>query len=315
MEIKLKKHAHPWIANKFNGVHVFVSGLDSGHLGSGVAIIMNNSLAKHVYKVSEISSQLLSVKLLFRNKLSVSVLGLYAGASLAACFSQASKINFFVAKAMNDSSFVILGNNFNEDGFHRCASFKKCFSLDLVNTLNGSLFSKLPMWCNFCGVAKMIDYMFVSSGLVNAIVDCSMTDVVEFFNTDHKAVSISMGLGGLLDTWLSVMCKQANKDCWKFDVKSADVLKWDKFGDMLIANVSVFLDEFALLESKCAKESQIRQAITRHMESFVLDKGHTIRSILEHLFHKVMLDHLVVSDELVLEPELVKSRVDVVMEG
>ncbi|KAG9307744.1 hypothetical protein G9A89_023309 [Geosiphon pyriformis] len=46
-ETKLKDKVQPWIANKFDGVWVFVSGLDSGYLGSGVAIIMNNTLAKH----------------------------------------------------------------------------------------------------------------------------------------------------------------------------------------------------------------------------------------------------------------------------
>ncbi|KAG9292064.1 hypothetical protein G9A89_017964 [Geosiphon pyriformis] len=224
-EIKLKGCVCSWIANKFDDVHVFVSGLDFGHLGSGVAIIINNSLAKHMCKVFEIPSQLLSVKLLFRNKLSVSVLRLYAGTSLAAHFSQASKINSFIAKTVNDSSFVIFDGDFNEDSSCRCVSFKKCFDLGLVNALGGSLFSKSSTWCNSRGVAKTIDYMFVSSGLVNAIVDCSVMDVVEFFDTDHKAVSISVGLGDLLDMWLSAMHKQANKDHWKFDVKSANVLK------------------------------------------------------------------------------------------
>ncbi|KAG9289179.1 hypothetical protein G9A89_022488 [Geosiphon pyriformis] len=70
-----------------------------------------------------------------------------------------------------------------------------------------------------------------------------------------------------------------------------------------------------LLESKHAKESRIRQAIEKRMESFEVDKGHTIRNVLEHLFHKVVLDHLVDGGELVLEPDLVKSKVDEIMEG
>ncbi|KAG9302953.1 hypothetical protein G9A89_022370 [Geosiphon pyriformis] len=387
---KLKGHAHPWIANKFDGVCVFVSGLGFGHLGSGVVIIMNNSLAKHVCKVSEIPSRLLSIKLLFRNKLSVS----------------ASEINSFVTKAVNDSFFVIFGGDFNENSSCRCASFKKCFDLGLINTLGGT---------------KTIDYMFISSGLVNAIVDCSVMDIVKFFDTDYKAVSISVGLGGLLNMQLSAMHKQANKNHWKFDVKSAN--------DMLAANAFVFLDEFAvtkdytnldlmwnvihrimvlsanktfkkkwfkgydsvftkvssrfhklkllvsklvrasclvssdafvsllevwnkldlvgalatklvflssanfdavwsvlakakkfyhsfkLLESKCAEESQIRQAITRCMENFVLDKGYTIRSVLECSFRKVVLDYLVVSNKLVLEPDLLIQLLDYVFDG
>ncbi|KAG9297209.1 hypothetical protein G9A89_019490 [Geosiphon pyriformis] len=48
-----------------------------------------------------------------------------------------------------------------------------------------------------------------------------------------------------------------------------------------------------LAESLCAKESGIRSAIKRWMESFAVDKGHTIHSVLEHSFWKVVLDHLV----------------------
>ncbi|KAG9297205.1 hypothetical protein G9A89_019486 [Geosiphon pyriformis] len=49
----LKGKICPWIANKFSGVRVFILDLNSGYLGLGVAIVMNNSLTKHVYKVSK----------------------------------------------------------------------------------------------------------------------------------------------------------------------------------------------------------------------------------------------------------------------
>ncbi|KAG9305874.1 hypothetical protein G9A89_016526 [Geosiphon pyriformis] len=70
-----------------------------------------------------------------------------------------------------------------------------------------------------------------------------------------------------------------------------------------------------LLKLKPAKESSIRQAIERRMESFEVDKDHTIRSVLKCPFCKVVLNHLVDGGELVLEPELVKSKVDGIMEG
>ncbi|KAG9293668.1 hypothetical protein G9A89_019005 [Geosiphon pyriformis] len=387
----------------FAGVRVFTSGLDSGHMGSGVAIIMDSSLAKHVCKVLEVPSRLLLVKLLFRNRLSVSILELYAGASLTVCFSQADEINFLITRAVNKFSFVIFSSNFNKNRSHKCASFKKCFDLGLVNSLGGSSLDKLPTWCNSCGVAKTIDYVFLSSNLVNAIMDCDMLDVDDFFNTDHKAVFVS------------------------FDVKDANELKWAEFRDDMTANASMFSNTFVaagkfsdlnamwdiickiiilsasetfkkkwfkgfdsifnkvssrfhklkllvsklvkasylisesdfallldtwnrldsvgilsvksfflsgsgfdgicsklaktrkfyhsskMLEFKCAKESHIRQAIESRMESFELDKGCTIRSVLECPFHKVVLDHLVVDDELVLELELVKSKVDRIM--
>ncbi|KAG9290320.1 hypothetical protein G9A89_007051 [Geosiphon pyriformis] len=169
-ESKLKEKIRPWIVNKYEGVWVFTSGLESGYLGAGVAVVMNSSLAKHVCKVSEVPGQLLSIKLLFKNKLLVSILGLYAGASSVVWFSQAGEVNSLIAKTVNESSFVVLGGDFNEDGSHKCTSFKKCLDLGLVNALGGSSCGKLLTWSNSQSVAKMIDFMFISSNLVNAVV-------------------------------------------------------------------------------------------------------------------------------------------------
>ncbi|KAG9306523.1 hypothetical protein G9A89_004720 [Geosiphon pyriformis] len=368
------------IVNKYDGVWVFISGLESGYLGASVAVVMNSSLAKHVCKVSEVPGWLLSIKLLFKNKLLVFILGLYAGASSAVRFSQAGEVNSLIAKAVNESFFVVLGGNFNEDGSRKCASFKKCLDLGLVNALGGSSHEKLPTWFNSWGIAKTIDFMFISSNLVNAVVG-------------HNAVSVLVGLGGLLNVQLNSVHKQANRDHWKYDCKGVDNVKWAKFKEDTAANAAMFYDnflaarihldlnsikdsskfhklellvfklvkpshmdsaeEFASLlnrweglnsvnasavkslflsgshfnaiqsvlfvvkKSYCAskmsevervRESQIRSVIDKRMESFELDKDHTIRSVLERLFRKVTLDHLVVDNELVLEPALVKAK-------
>ncbi|KAG9294186.1 hypothetical protein G9A89_021545 [Geosiphon pyriformis] len=69
-----------------------------------------------------------------------------------------------------------------------------------------------------------------------------------------------------------------------------------------------------LSKSKHAEKFRIRLVVSRRIESFEVNKGHTIRSVLKHPFHKVVLDHLVVNDELVLDPNLVKFKVDIIME-
>ncbi|KAG9293969.1 hypothetical protein G9A89_019307 [Geosiphon pyriformis] len=201
-ETKLKNKAHLWLVDKFNNVCVFSSGLNSGYVGANVAIVMNRSLARHVYKVSEVLGSLFCIRLLFKNKLSVSILGLYA----------ADEINSLIARAVNESSFVILSGDFNKDGFRKCANFKRCHNLGLVNSLGGSFFAKVPTWSNFQGVLKTIDYVFVSSNLVNAVMQHGVFVVNEHFDTDHRAVSVSLGLGGFLDTRLNFFHKQANKD-------------------------------------------------------------------------------------------------------
>ncbi|KAG9287732.1 hypothetical protein G9A89_004135 [Geosiphon pyriformis] len=402
-ETKLKGEVHPWIATRFDGVRVFISGQDSGNLGSGVVIVVNNSLARHVCKISEVPGQLLSIKLLFKNKLSVLILGLYAGASLAAHFSQTSEVNSLIAKTMNESSFVILGGDFNKDGSCRCASFKKCLDLGMVNSLAGNSLAKSPTWKNSRSVVRTIDYVFFSSNLVNAIMSRDILDVSKYFDTDHQVVCVSVGLGGLLDTHLNSLYRQG-----------ANESKWDNFKCATLANAAMFSDKFAtsimvlsaggtfkkkwfkdfdrvffkefskfhklellvskiikalckedvvgfasfmdswasldsvkaliirdlmdsgmasghvfsafssawklyraskLVESQNAKETNIRSAIDKRMESFEVNKDHTIRSVLEHPFRKVVLDHLVVDSELVLELDQVKSKVDVIMEG
>ncbi|KAG9306345.1 hypothetical protein G9A89_018228 [Geosiphon pyriformis] len=243
-ETKLRGKVWLWIADKFDGVRVFTSGLDSGYLDAGVVVIMDVSLARHMCKVSEVPGQLLSIKLLFKSKLSVLILGLYAGVSPAVRFSQAGEVNSLIAKAVNESSFIVLGGDFNEDGSRKCASFRKCLDLGLANSLVGSPAVKLPTWTNSRGVRKTINYVMVSSNLVNAIVHCSVSDVGKYFETDHQAVSVSLDLGGLLDVQLNSLCKQVNRDHWKFNFKGADDVKWNKFKGAMAANAVMFSADF-----------------------------------------------------------------------
>ncbi|KAG9297733.1 hypothetical protein G9A89_011248 [Geosiphon pyriformis] len=79
-ETKLRPNIRSWIINKFEEVRVFSSGLDKRFFGAEVAIIINSSLACHVSKIEDISGQIILVWLLFKGKLSVTVLGLYASA-------------------------------------------------------------------------------------------------------------------------------------------------------------------------------------------------------------------------------------------
>ncbi|KAG9289083.1 hypothetical protein G9A89_022392 [Geosiphon pyriformis] len=420
-EIKLK--------DKFDGVWVFTTGLDSGYLGAGVVVVMNFFLAKHMCKVSEVPGWLMSIKLLFKNKLSVSILELYAGASSAVWFFQAGKINSIIAKAVNESSFVILSGDFNKNGSRKCASFKKCLDLRLINSLVGSLAVKMPTWENSRDVKRMIDYVFVSPNLVNVMVHHNVSGVSEHFDTDHQAVLVSLSLGRLLDMQLNFFRKQANRDRWKFNFKSTDESIWINFKCATLANATMFSDEFTvsvgfsdldvmwdvvckimvlsankvfkkkwfkkfndvftkefsrfhklellvskiikafrvrcavdfasfmkcwasldsvsalviqdlvdsgvesdyvcsalfgvrksyrafkLIEFQSTKDANIKSAIDKRMESFEVDKDHTIRSVLEHPFCKVVLDYLVVDDNLILEPEQVKSKVDAIIKS
>ncbi|KAG9286107.1 hypothetical protein G9A89_022784, partial [Geosiphon pyriformis] len=202
-------------------------------LNVGVAIIMNNSLAHHVSKVEEVPGQVIAVRFLFRNKLSVSVIGLYADASSGVCFSQTSEVNSLIAKAVNSSTFVVLGGDFNKNRSERSASFKFCSGLGLVNSFSNSR-----------GVKKTIDFIFVSENLVSAVAGHRVGSVSDFFDTDHNAVIISIDLGGLLNIRLNSLRKQANKDCWKFNIKNADDAGWSHFRDCSSVMILGVIDKF-----------------------------------------------------------------------
>ncbi|KAG9307622.1 hypothetical protein G9A89_023187 [Geosiphon pyriformis] len=324
----LKSKIHSWIMNKFNGIQVFTSGLNSGYLGSGVAIIMNISLAKHMCKVSEVP---------------------------------AGDINSMIAKTINESSFVILNGDFNEDGSYKCASFKKCLDLGLVNSLSGCFHVKMPMCINSRDVAKMINFLFIFSNLINAMAGQKV------FNT----VSMSVGLDEFvvavrfsdLNVMWDVVCKilvfSANEvfkkrkflryhklerlvskivktsceenvvnfdslmKCWVF-LNNVKALVIQDVVDSSISSghvcsalcgVRKTYRTFKLAESLRAKKATIKAAIDKRIESFKINKSHTIRSVLKHPFCKVVFDHLVVDNKLILEPNLVKSKVNIIMEG
>ncbi|KAG9296724.1 hypothetical protein G9A89_001356 [Geosiphon pyriformis] len=127
--------------------------------------------------MDEIPGYLISVHLLFKNKLSVMVLGLYAGVSISTWFSQAADINSMISKAVNASSFVVLSGNFNENESNKSASFKFCLGLSLVNTFNKHSLAKAFIWSNSKVVEKVIDFILVSGNLAFAMTSHFVDDV------------------------------------------------------------------------------------------------------------------------------------------
>ncbi|KAG9292907.1 hypothetical protein G9A89_016269 [Geosiphon pyriformis] len=346
-------------------------------------------------EIEEISGQVILVCLLFKGKLSVIILGLYAGASLGIHFRQASEVNSFIAKAVNASNFVVLGGNFNKNESGRSASYGFYLGLSLVNSL----------------IEKTIDYILVSENLSSAVAKHWVGSVSEFFDTDHKTVMVSVDLGGLLDVkdadaskwsefrncvsaklllikdlfydakaggdldtiwailgkvmvestdeifsrqWFSEFQCSRNKHSSKFfglellvvkivgvvctgDVLEVDrlVKKWSTldeakacaFSDLVRLDVSSMVlfkylslshkeyRKSKMFESRLAEEAFIRRAVKKHIESFASNKRGIIRNVLDRLFCKVILDHLVVDDGLVLEPMEVKSKINEIMVG
>ncbi|KAG9298521.1 hypothetical protein G9A89_018880 [Geosiphon pyriformis] len=329
----LKDKVCPWIMNKFDGVQVFTSGLESGYLGANIIIIMDVSLAKHVCKVFEVSGRLISVKLLFKNKLSVMVLGLYADATLEKRLAYSYVINSIVVEALNGSTFVVLGGDFNKNDFGHSMSFRKDLDLSL-------------------GVKKCIDFILVSDGLHSSSFNQKWTlvwgassilsliryaDRLQKKNEDTKSVMSVMKFGKTADNfeyhttkndingiWI-LLCQMSRNNRLVKTVASSRFYKLELLvAKILNAYKSENLERFQALVDKWLdldfdqavkfrsfldnSYDKVLMAIDKYIKAFVNNKSQMIRSVLEKPFKKVTLDHLVDDRDLVLEPDLVKGR-------
>ncbi|KAG9299375.1 hypothetical protein G9A89_014023 [Geosiphon pyriformis] len=331
------------IKDKFDGIQIFTSGLDIGYLGAGIAVIMDNSLACHVSRVKEVSGHLILIWLLFKDKLSVTILDLYAGVSPGTRFAQAPAVNSLIVKAVNSSTFVVLGGNFNKNDSGRSASFKFCLGLGLVNS--------------FAGHSLTIDFILVSGTLSSAVAKHCVNSVSDFFNTDHKSVMVSVGLGGLLDFRI----KNTDSAGWSHFRKcsSAKMLKvkrrffgtavgldldamWFLLEKVVVDSVDEIFSRHWFCDFQCLKNEHSSKFLGLKLlvaKISALDAGKAlvledmvcggqkvedlisylslvrkeyrkskifesiIRSVLDWPFQKVVLDHLVVDDKLILEPE------------
>ncbi|KAG9292116.1 hypothetical protein G9A89_005260 [Geosiphon pyriformis] len=315
----------------FEDVYVFTSGLNKSFLSAKIAVIINNSLTHYVSKVKKILGKIILVRFLFKGKLSVTILGLYASASSETRFGQALKVNFLIAKAVNSSTFVVLGGDFNENESRRSATFKFCLGLDLVNSFANHHMEKAFTWSNSQRVEKTIDFIFV----------CSVSG---FFDTDHS--DVSTGFRDCLSIKLLVVADEFfgaetynDMDFFGLELLIAKIVKKFVLGDLpgvdclvktwstlnsaktcafadliglggksevVLGHLSLVHKEYRRLkmyESRVAKKAFIKLVISKHMENFCSDKDSMIRSVLDQPSCKVVLNYLVVDNELILELE------------
>ncbi|KAG9301027.1 hypothetical protein G9A89_015763 [Geosiphon pyriformis] len=121
--------------------------------------------------------------------------------------------------------------------------------------------------------------------------------------------------------------KLMKKTISKIQAKILGIIQLDVSRDFMDSDVSSDCVLFALFYARKsyhasklaeflrANKVNIRSAIDKKMESFEMNKDHIIKSVLKHSFYKVVLDYLVVNNELILEPEIVKSKIDTIMEN
>ncbi|KAG9288977.1 hypothetical protein G9A89_015526 [Geosiphon pyriformis] len=91
---------------------------------------------------------------------------------------------------------------------------------------------------------ETINYIFVSDSLSSAVAGQNVVSVSNYFNTNHKAVVMLVGLSRLLNVCLNNLHKQANKNYWKFKIADANNPKWACFKESFSVMFSSMVDKF-----------------------------------------------------------------------
>ncbi|KAG9285312.1 hypothetical protein G9A89_010787 [Geosiphon pyriformis] len=75
--------------------------------------------------------------------------------------------------------------------------------MGLVNAIKRSTESDWT-WENSKGTQKIIDHVFLTEELGSVVTDLIVQRTDEYFNTDHRSVSMSMGIGTILDVEIRI---------------------------------------------------------------------------------------------------------------
>ncbi|KAG9305285.1 hypothetical protein G9A89_007780 [Geosiphon pyriformis] len=170
----------------------------------------------------------------------------------------------------------------------------------IVRTCNESIF--VILGGNFNEVGNKYSSSFskcVDLGLVNTLVN-SPYNFGGHLLVNALTWGNSRGAMKVIDYIFVSGCLLLAVAGYKTGEKQMDILK----------HLSLVKSEYRkskMYKSKLAEEMSIRNAIKKHIERFYLDKSDIIKSVLDCLFHKVVLDHLVIDNGLILEPEKVNQ--------
>ncbi|KAG9307482.1 hypothetical protein G9A89_017312 [Geosiphon pyriformis] len=118
-------------------------------------------------------------------------------------------------------------------------------------SLGGTTGDKTAVNLDFSMSSKSCKQIFfiVLSGNFNKddsckIINHGVANVGDYFDSDHKAVSVRVGLGRLLNMHLNSIYKQVNKDHWKFNIKNTNETKWLEFKGAMSVNAFMFTNKF-----------------------------------------------------------------------
>ncbi|KAG9297287.1 hypothetical protein G9A89_006386, partial [Geosiphon pyriformis] len=180
-----------------------------------------------------------------------------------------------------------------------------CWHKDMGNLI--SIITETKDWWKFDFKGADVNKMFSNKNVLHRIIMLLANGIFRkkwFKNFDSVFTKVSLRFHRL-ELLVSKIIKASREE------NSVNLINSDTDSNCVYFTLSGIKKLYCaskLAEFLAAKKVNIKFAINKRIESFKMNKSHTIRSVLKHPFCKMVLNHLVVDNKLILEPDLVKFK-------
>jgi Endonuclease-reverse transcriptase len=154
--------------------------------GSGVAIIINRTLAPHIHQISETAGRCITIHLKFAGKITLTITGIYNQANKNK--NTGHSITKHLQHHHQHSTHSIIGGDFNESITKPRILLKWIKKMKYVNLAKIFKQTQTPTWSN--GMThSTIDFIWTSHNLAIHSNQFIINSTNHFFNSDHQAIS------------------------------------------------------------------------------------------------------------------------------
>src|SRR6185369_14457364 len=181
--------------------------------GSGVGIILKkDTVGKHIYAQHLYSGRVINIKLKLKGKIDISITAVYGNAD-----SSNKTTREKITKLIRQNIYTfpgklnIIAGDFNEDPHHHT-------STQILDLLNSNWLHTIPhsdpnayTWSNSTGTRRILDHIFASENFLMVKCHSEITNVSQYFDTNHKAIINSVYIPHILNLNRNALRKTRRK--------------------------------------------------------------------------------------------------------
>ena len=159
--------------------------------GSGVAIIINRTLAPHIHQISEVPGRCITVHMKFKGKITITITGIYNQANKDK--NTAHSITKHLQHHHQHSTHSIIGGDFNESISKPRILLKWIKKMKYTNLAKLFKQEQTPTWTNG-NTNSTINFIWTSHNLATHTNQFTVNSTNNFFSSDYQAITCNINL-------------------------------------------------------------------------------------------------------------------------